>query len=168
MMMRVFIATLLMLCALTMPALAVNPGEKLADPVLEARARNISKELRCLVCQNESIDDSEADLAHDLRMLVRDRLVAGDSDAEVVAYIVARYGQFVLLRPPFEPATLFLWLAPFGVVVIGGTTLFLVLRRRKGQAGPQPLDSEEKSRMAKILGDEGQDEKSSRFSHNHL
>lgn len=153
--MRVIVATMLMLFALTMPALAVNPGEKLADPVLEARARDISKELRCLVCQNESIDDSDADLAHDLRMLVRDRLVAGDSNAEVVAYIVARYGQFVLLRPPFEPATLVLWLAPFGVVVFGGAALFFVLRRRKGQTGPQPLDSEEESRISKILGDEG-------------
>ncbi len=153
--MRAIFATLLMLCALTVPALAVNPDEKLADPVLEARARDISKELRCLVCQNESIDDSDADLAHDLRVLVRDRLVHSDSNAEVIAYIVARYGQFVLLRPPFEPATLILWLAPFGVVVIGGAALLLVLRRRKGQVGPQPLDSEEKSRMAKILNDEG-------------
>lgn len=153
--MRVILAALLMFCALTAPVFAVEPGEKLADPVLEARARDISKELRCLVCQNQSIDDSDADLAHDLRVLVRDRLVAGDSNAEVLAYIVARYGQFVLLRPPFEPATLILWLAPFGIVVIGGAALFLVLRRRKGQSSPQPLDLEEKSRISKILDDEG-------------
>jgi cytochrome c-type biogenesis protein CcmH len=153
--MRVIFAALLMFCTLTGPALAVNPDEMLADPALEARARDISKELRCLVCQNQSIDDSDADLAHDLRVLVRERLVAGDSDAEVLQYIVARYGQFVLLRPPFEPATLILWFAPFGIVVIGGAVIFLVLRRRKGESAPQPLDSEEKSRMSKILGDEG-------------
>lgn len=152
--MRVIFAALLMFCTLTGPALAVNPDEMLADPALEARARDISKELRCLVCQNQSIDDSDADLAHDLRVLVRERLVAGDSNAEVLQYIVARYGQFVLLRPPFEPATLILWLVPFGVVVIGGAAIFLTLRRRKGESAPQPLDSEEKSRMSKILGDE--------------
>jgi cytochrome c-type biogenesis protein CcmH len=141
----------LLLLALSTPAFAVQPGEKLDDPALEARARTISKELRCLVCQNQSIDDSDADLAADLRRLVRDRLTAGDSDAEVIDYIVARYGEFVLLRPRFEPATLLLWLSPFAVIILGGAGLLLVLRRRRGEMTPQALDLEEKSRIAALL-----------------
>lgn len=156
--MRRLILSLTMLALLCGSALAVEPGEKLADPVLEARARDISKELRCLVCQNQSIDDSEADLAHDLRVLVRDRLKAGDTNQQVLDYIVARYGQFVLLRPPFEPATYLLWLAPFAVIVIGGCGIFIALRRRRaGSANgiePQSLDSEEKSRIAALLGED--------------
>jgi cytochrome c-type biogenesis protein CcmH len=151
MMMRARLLPLLLLLALSTPAFAVQPGEKLDDPALEARARTISKELRCLVCQNQSIDDSDADLAADLRRLVRDRLTAGDSDAEVIDYIVARYGEFVLLRPRFEPATLLLWLSPFAVIILGGAGLLLVLRRRRGEMTPQALDLEEKSRIAALL-----------------
>src|SRR3954468_8332537 len=111
------IAALLLVVMVAMPSFAVLPDERLADPALEARARALSKELRCLVCQNESIDDSNADLAHDLRVLVRERLVAGDSDQQVLAYLRSRYGDFVLLRPPFEPATWFLWFGPPGLLI---------------------------------------------------
>ena len=106
---------------------AVEPSERLADPGLEARARVISQELRCLVCQNESIDESNAQLAHDLRLLVRRRLVAGDTDQQVLNYIVARYGAFVLLNPPFEPVTWLLWLGPPALVLGAGAILLLRL-----------------------------------------
>ncbi|MDO8289681.1 MAG: cytochrome c-type biogenesis protein CcmH [Parvibaculum sp.] len=151
--MRRVVLTLSLFMALVSPALAVNPGEALSDPALEARARTISKELRCLVCQNQSIDDSDADLAGDLRKLVRDRLVAGDSDEQVLDYIVARYGDFVLLRPPFDVTTALLWLTPFGVVVFGGVGLWLAFRRRSVTRAPQALDSEEKSKLAALLNE---------------
>src|SRR6201981_3036227 len=108
---------------------AVEPSERLADPALEARARTLSQELRCLVCQNQSIDESNADLAHDLRVLLRKRLLAGDTDQQVLDYLVARYGQFVLLAPPFEPVTYLLWLAP--PVLVLGTGLLLAVRARR-------------------------------------
>tara|TARA_R110002110_G_scaffold60523_5_gene170368 strand:+ start:1153 stop:1626 length:474 start_codon:yes stop_codon:yes gene_type:complete len=146
---------LLMIVSLSAPAFAVNPGESLADPALEARARTLSKELRCLVCQNQSIDDSEAELAADLRLVVRERLTAGDSDAEVLGYIVARYGDFVLLRPPFEPATLLLWLGPFAVILFGAAGLFIAFRRQAPSESAQMLDSEEQKRVAQILDEEG-------------
>ena len=149
--MRRLLLSLIMLVALAAPALAVNPGEELPDPALEARARVISKELRCLVCQNQSIDDSDADLAADLRKLVRERLVAGDSDQQVLDYIVARYGDFVLLRPPFISETALLWLSPFGVVVFGGLGLWLAFRRRHAAPVVQALDSDEQSRLSSIL-----------------
>tara|TARA_R110000824_G_scaffold366730_2_gene555642 strand:- start:178533 stop:179012 length:480 start_codon:yes stop_codon:yes gene_type:complete len=153
--MRSFFLALTFLLTFSGVALAVNPGEQLADPALEARARTISKELRCLVCQNQSIDDSDADLAQDLRLLVRERLMAGDSDQQVLDYITARYGDFVLLRPPFETATWLLWLAPFAVILIGGCGIFLAIRRNKTDAGPedarQALDSEEQSKLDRIL-----------------
>ncbi len=107
----------------------------LKDPVLEARARALSKELRCMVCQNESIDDSEAPLAHDLRVLVRDRLKAGDSDAQVIDFLVARYGEFVLLKPPLSWHTAALWGLPPGVLLIGVVTIFVIVRRRSGAPG---------------------------------
>jgi cytochrome c-type biogenesis protein CcmH len=110
---------------------AVEPSERLADPGLEARARVISQELRCLVCQNESIDESNAQLAHDLRLLVRRRLVAGDTDQQVLNYIVARYGVFVLLNPPFEPVTWLLWLGPPALVLGAGAILLLRVSRRR-------------------------------------
>ena len=113
-----------------MAALAVNPGEMLADPALEARAESISAGLRCLVCQNQSIEDSDADLAHDLRVLVRDRLKAGDSDAAAQQYIVDRYGEFVLLRPVLAMHTLILWLAAPAVLLAGLVTVFLAARRK--------------------------------------
>lgn len=150
--MRAALLALALLCAAIGPALAVEPNEKLADPALEARARDISKELRCLVCQNQSIDDSEADLARDLRRIVRDRIVAGDTDAEVLDFIVERYGQFVLLRPPFEPVTWVLWFGPLAILLVGAGAAALVFRRRRA-AAPRELDLDEKARLARLLGD---------------
>lgn len=142
-------------CALLMagPVAAVLPEEQLADPVLEARARTISQELRCVVCQNQSIDDSDAPLAADLRAIVRERLTAGDTDEEVMAYIVARYGNFVLLKPPLDLQTILLWSAPLLVLIPGGIGLALYLRRRSraGGADPAPLSAEERSALADIL-----------------
>ena len=139
--MRALLA-LVTLAWLALPAIAVNPDEVLPDPALEARARAISAGLRCLVCQNESIDDSDADLAHQIRVLVRDRLKAGDSDAEVVQYLVDRYGEFILLKPVLAPHTIILWTATPTVLVIGGIVLFVVARRRRrmtvGQAALTP------------------------------
>jgi len=113
---RLFFIFLFML-ALPAPAFAIQPDEVLSDPALEARARAIGQELRCLVCQNQSIDDSDAELAHDLRLVVRARLKAGDSDAQVKHYIVARYGDYVLLKPPFKPETYILWLGPLALLL---------------------------------------------------
>lgn len=138
-----------------LPALAVQPDEMLADAELEARAREISADLRCLVCQNQSIDDSDAPLARDLRVLVRERLLAGDSNAEAVAYIVDRYGDYVLLKPPFNAATLLLWIAPLAALVLGGMIVVLVMRRR-GDAGPTAADAlspEEEARLKDLMGD---------------
>jgi cytochrome c-type biogenesis protein CcmH len=134
---------------------AVEPAERLPDPALEARARALSQELRCLVCQNQSIDESNADLAHDLRVLLRQRLVAGDTDRQVLDYIVARYGVFVLLDPPFAPATYFLWLTP-PILVLGAGT-FLVLRARRHRPDPElpALSDEERVRAALLLGERG-------------
>jgi len=133
-------------------AVAVEPGERLADPALEARARAISREIRCLVCQNENIDDSAADLAHDLRVLVRERLAAGDSDQAVRDYLVARYGDFVLLRPPLEPKTYLLWFAPALLLVLGGMGLVLYHRRRSATtANPVPLDEAERRQLDRLL-----------------
>jgi cytochrome c-type biogenesis protein CcmH len=112
-------------------AYAVHPDEILKDPVLEARARHLSEELRCMVCQNQSIDDSDAPLAHDLRVLVRQRLEAGDSDSQVLNFLVARYGEFVLLKPRFELHTLLLWGLPPAALALGMTALFVMARRRK-------------------------------------
>ncbi len=137
------------------PALAVLPEEMLADPGLEARARAISRELRCLVCQNQSIDDSNADLAHDLRVLVRERLKAGDGDAQVVRYVVDRYGQFVLLKPPVEPVTYVLWFGPSVILASGAVGILLYLRRRRpGAAEAAPLSAEEEARLRRLLEDE--------------
>jgi cytochrome c-type biogenesis protein CcmH len=131
---------------------AVEPSERLADPALEARARALSQELRCLVCQNESIDESSAPLAHDLRLLVRKRLVAGDSDRQVLDYIVARYGVFVLLDPPFEPVTWLLWLGP--PVLVAGTATGLLLRvRRHRPDADAALTPAESARAAALLSD---------------
>ena len=143
--------SLLLLCCLAVPAHAVRPDEMLADPGLEARAREIGKELRCLVCRNQSIDDSDADLAHDLRVLVRHRLEAGDSDRQVVDYIVARYGDFVLLRPPFQTDTWLLWGGPALVLLIGLLGLGRYLRRQSTTAGPPALSADEERRLAQIL-----------------
>jgi cytochrome c-type biogenesis protein CcmH len=131
------------------PALAVQPDEKLADPALEGRAREISAGLRCLVCQNQSIDDSNAPLARDLRILVRERLKAGDSNAEVKNYLVARYGDFILLRPRFAAYTLILWLTPLAVL-LAGAAMGLKRFRRPAEAGAA-LSPEEEERLAHIL-----------------
>jgi cytochrome c-type biogenesis protein CcmH len=137
------------------PALAVQPDEILKDPKLEARARALSQELRCMVCQNQSIDDSDAPLAKDLRVLVRERLTAGDSDGQVIDFLVARYGEFVLLRPRLTAHTLLLWLAPFAVLAAGAAGLIAFLRRRRREQQPAatqaPLTAEEQRRVAQLL-----------------
>ena len=134
-------------------AWAVEPSERLADPALEARARALSKELRCLVCQNQSIDESNADLAHDLRLLLRQRLAAGDTDQQVLDYIVARYGVFVLLDPPFTPTTWLLWLAPPLLVLGGGGLLLQRAWRRRPDPTLPDLTTEESARAALLLVD---------------
>jgi cytochrome c-type biogenesis protein CcmH len=139
----------LLLLFLCTPAFAVQPDEQLPDPTLEARAREISGGLRCLVCQNQSIDDSDAPLARDLRLLVRERLKAGDSDGEVRDYLVARYGDFILLKPPFEVATLVLWLTPVLVLVAGG--LLAIGRFRKRTSAGVRLSSAEEAALSRIL-----------------
>jgi len=134
------------------PGVAVEPNEMLADPALEARAREISRGLRCVVCQNESIDESNADLAHDLRVLVRERLKAGDSDAQVEQYIVDRYGDFVLLRPPVKPQTYLLWASPIILLLVAAAIILLYLRRHpRSGAAPAPLTPEEQARVDALL-----------------
>ncbi len=136
------------------PVLAVTPQERLADPALEARARALSQNLRCLVCQNESIDESDADLAHDIRVLLRQRMLAGDTDAQAVQYLVSRYGQFVLLRPPVEPATWVLWYGPVALLLVAGLGTVVWLRRRAGTGAPAsapPLTDAERQRLDEML-----------------
>jgi cytochrome c-type biogenesis protein CcmH len=137
------------------PVHAVQPDEILPDAKLEERARNLSRELRCMVCQNQSIDDSDAPLARDLRLLVRERLKAGDSDRQVLDFLTTRYGDFVLLNPPMNAKTLLLWVLPAGVLVIGGIVLVLAIRRRSGAAtasGPvAALTAEEERKIAALL-----------------
>ncbi len=157
-MIRLFLGRLVLalslLPALATGALAVQPDEVLKDPAMEARAREISKELRCLVCQNQSIDDSNAPLARDLRVIVRERLVAGDDDREVLAFVTARYGDYVLLRPPFKASTLVLWLGPLAILLAGAGAAFVFLRNRQravvaGEAAP--LSPEEQRRLAALM-----------------
>lgn len=131
-------------------ALAVEPDEVLADPALEARARAISREIRCVVCQSESIDDSNAPLARDLRLLVRERIKAGDEDEAVRDFLVARYGDYVLLKPRMQTNTLALWLAPAAAGLVGGVTALLFLRRRRAREKPKPLTPEELEALAKL------------------
>jgi cytochrome c-type biogenesis protein CcmH len=153
---RVFLAVLALCVALsTGPAFAVRPDEMLSNPVLEARAREVGRELRCLVCRNQSIDDSDADLAHDLRVLVRQRITAGDSNDEVIAYIRSRYGDFVLLRPPFDLATLLLWGGPALILVLGGVALARFYRH-PATAPTAPLSRAERRRLASLLGEEAE------------
>lgn len=135
------------------PAPAVQPDEVLADPALEARARGLSQGLRCLVCRNENIDDSNAGLARDLRLLVRERLMAGDSDEEVIAYLVDRYGEYVLLEPPATGSNLILWVAgpALLVVALGGAAVYLRRRRTAAEPAPKPLSEDERARLAEIL-----------------
>jgi cytochrome c-type biogenesis protein CcmH len=151
-MMRLVLA-LLVVAPLT--ARAVEPAERLADPAMEARARAISAELRCVVCQNESIDESRAELARDIRRLVRERLVAGDSDPATVQAVVARYGDFVLLRPPVKPATYALWFGPALVLTLAGLGVAIWLRRRAIRpAEPPALTPAENARLAALTGDD--------------
>lgn len=145
--------------ALSSGAGAVNPDEVLSDPALEARARVISKDVRCVVCQNQSIDDSNAELARDLRVLVRERISAGDSNQQVLDYLVSRYGDFVLLSPPFKSSTLVLWLGPILFIVLGLIAVIVFLRRQSYAMGDGtrrtiPLSKEEKRRLDKLLEDE--------------
>lgn len=134
------------------PALAIQPDEILPDKRLEARARSIGKELRCLVCQNESIDDSEADLARDLRLIVRQRLLAGDTDAQVKAFVVARYGNYVLLKPPFNAETVLLWFAPAILAAAAGGLVLVAYRRRTTASAPAPtLTADDEARVAALL-----------------
>ena len=150
--MRRVLLPLLACLALAGPALALQPDELLKDPVLEKRARSLSSGLRCLVCQNQSIDDSDAPLARDLRVLVRERLVAGDSDQAVIDFVVARYGDFVLLSPPVNGRTILLWGAPFGILALG--MVFLWRRRRttvEPAAATPALSPEEERRLAELV-----------------
>ena len=136
--------------ALSAPALAVLPSEQLADPVLEARAREISQEIRCVVCQNQSIDDSDAPLAHDLRVIVREQLRLGKTDEQAKQYLVSRYGSYVLLRPPLRPDTWLLWLGPFAALGLGAVGVFAYLRGRRGNE-PVPLTTEEQLRLDELI-----------------
>ncbi|MGH6860608.1 MAG: cytochrome c-type biogenesis protein [Phyllobacterium sp.] len=145
------LALSLWLCLAGGGAQALSPDEMLASPVLEKRARTISAELRCMVCQNESIDDSNAELARDLRLLVRERLVAGDTDEEVLNFLVARYGEFVLLKPRFGLRTLLLWGFPIGALVAGGVVIALAVRRRRlTVVETPPLSESEKKQLKKL------------------
>ena len=148
-------AIFLLLAALVFasPAFAVLPGEQLADPRLEARARAISQELRCVVCQNQTIDDSDATLAHDLRLIVRERLRAGDTDEQVKAYVVHRYGPYVLLKPPLELATFLLWFGPLAVLIAGAAGSWIYLRRRR-DGKDRMLTKDEELALARILAED--------------
>ncbi len=146
--------------AFALTALAVEPDEILDDPALEGRARELSEDIRCLVCQNESIDSSNAELAKELRILVRERLVAGDSDQEVLDYLVERYGDFVLLNPPFKPQTYLLWFGPAAILLFGGLAVAAYFRQRRKDTGPAPapapsLSAEEQKRLNEILKEDG-------------
>jgi len=138
------------------PAMAaMDADEILDDPALEERARAISKELRCLVCQNQSIDDSDADLARDLRALVRERLLAGDSDEDIIAFATERYGDFVLLRPPMKPSTWALWYGPLVILMIAGLGMFVYIRRRRDEPvakAVETLSSDEQAKLDRLLG----------------
>jgi cytochrome c-type biogenesis protein CcmH len=140
--------TIFALIITTAPALAVEPAEMLRDPVLEARAREISEHLRCVVCQNQTIDGSNAPLAHDMRLLVRERLLAGDTNEEVLDYIVDRYGNFVLLRPPIEADTIALWVSPFIVLALASLGLFAAARAKTSQRATAPLTDDERRTLA--------------------
>tara|TARA_Y100001934_G_C11918295_1_gene570019 strand:- start:101 stop:580 length:480 start_codon:yes stop_codon:yes gene_type:complete len=153
---KAFVLGLTMIFLSSLSALAVNPDEVLDDPLLEKRARALSVNIRCLVCQNQSIDDSNADLARDLRVLVRERLVAGDSDTEVLDYLIARYGDFVMLKPPFKGSTYILWFGPLIVFVLAAIGLAVYFRRRQTEyadAGDSTrrLSSDERERLTRLL-----------------
>jgi cytochrome c-type biogenesis protein CcmH len=139
------------LALLAGPAAAVNPDEQLADPKQEARALKLSQELRCVVCQNQSIDDSDAELARDLRLILRERIAAGDTDAQAMDHIVARYGSFVQLRPPLRLDTALLWFGPVLVLVLGGIGAAVYVRGRSSTAAAGALDANEEAELARML-----------------
>jgi cytochrome c-type biogenesis protein CcmH len=151
--MRALVLLLALVMALAAgPAWAVRPDEVLKDPALEARARALSAELRCMVCQNQSIDDSDAPLAHDLRVLVRERLAAGDTDAQVLDFLVSRYGEFVLLKPRFSVRTAILWIAPLAALLLGGGLAAAAWRRaRAAPAATRPLSDDEERALRELL-----------------
>jgi cytochrome c-type biogenesis protein CcmH len=152
---RLHVALFVLMVLSAVPALAVQPDEMLSDPALEARARALSRELRCMVCQNQSIDDSEAPLARDLRLLLRERLKAGDSDRQAIDFLVARYGEFVLLKPVFAWHTALLWFGPPAALIAGALALFFVGRRRKVvPAAAAQLTPAEEARVAELLKSE--------------
>lgn len=140
-----------LLAGLMLPALAVQPSEVLDDPALEDRARRLSAGLRCMVCQNQSIDDSDAELARDLRVLVRERLVAGETDEQVIDYVVSRYGEFVLLQPRFNMRNALLWGTPAILLLAGGAFLFSRSGHRRRPVAASGLSAEEESELASIL-----------------
>ena len=141
---------LVLISATTTPAYAITAEEMLANPVLEERARTLSKQLRCLVCQNQSIDDSDADLARDLRREVRSQIAAGTSDDAIIDQLRAKYGDYVLLNPPLDQATLFLWFSPLGFILLGGL-IVMMARRQRGAAIATELDAAERARIEKML-----------------
>lgn len=145
----------LLVLLIAAPVAAQHLDDRLADPAQELRARELSRELRCLVCQNQSIEDSNAPLARDLRRIVRERVAAGDSDRAILDYLVARYGEWVLLKPRFNLQTLLLWLGPALFLVIGGVVVFFLYRRQRAVTAPPaaPLDAEEQKRLAALLDD---------------
>ncbi len=156
---RVLLGLLAVLMWAVAAEAGVKPDEVLDDPVLEARARALGQQLRCLVCQNQSIDDSDAPLAADIRRLVREQLLAGKSDQEIKDYLVARFGEFILLKPPFTPRTWILWFGPFVVFALGGLLVYVYLRRSRERdldaADGESLSPEELEKLARLLGEEG-------------
>ncbi|WP_346269385.1 cytochrome c-type biogenesis protein [Rhizobium wenxiniae] len=147
---KLLIALFLLLTPI--PAFAVNPDEVLSDPALEHRARQISAQLRCMVCQNQSIDDSNAELAKDLRVLVRQRLTDGDTDGQVIDYVVSRYGEFVLLNPRLSTKTIILWAMPIGLLIAGIVALVIFVRSRPARRPSEALTAEEKAKIDELLG----------------
>jgi cytochrome c-type biogenesis protein CcmH len=151
---RHVLAALVLALMLAQAQAATSPDEILADPVLEQRARGLAKQLRCLVCQNQSIDDSDAELAHDLRGLVRKQLQAGASDQEILAFLTARYGDFILLEPPVKPATWGLWFGPLTLLLVAGGGIVVYLRRRSSATtASAPLSAEERARLDALMAE---------------
>lgn len=146
-----YLCALFLLLASLGPAFAVEPSERLANPALEARAEALGSQLRCLVCQNESIEESSAPLAHDLRLLIRRHIADGDSNAQIIKYLTARYGDFILLKPPVEPATYALWFGPVAVLLLAGGGALFYMRRRKAAPEPAPLSPQERDRLEQLL-----------------
>jgi cytochrome c-type biogenesis protein CcmH len=154
---KIFARTVVLTCLLLLAPLAaraVQPDEIMPDPRLEARARALSAQLRCMVCQNESIDESNADLARDLRVLVRERVQAGDSDDQIRAFLVRRYGDFILLKPPFKPETWLLWGAPFLILLTGGCIILVARRRQNSLLSANNLSEAERAKLEAMLGED--------------